>query len=117
DVAGRPLYERVVEKVVERFPRETTGFVVGATYPEETRRLRAIAPDRVFLLPGVGAQGGDIETAVRAAMDRGGDGVIPSASRSVLCAPGGGEPGRRAAAAALALREAANAARAAAMAS
>ena len=116
DVAGRPLYERVVEKVVTRFPSESCGFVIGATYPEETRRLRALAPDRIFLLPGVGAQGGDVETTVRAGLDARGGGAILSSSRSVLYAEGDGDLVRSAAAAARSLRDSANAARAAAMA-
>src|SRR4030081_3427553 len=53
EVAGRPLYERVVERCVERFGPDRCGFVVGATYPDEARRLRALAPDRLFPMPGI----------------------------------------------------------------
>jgi orotidine-5'-phosphate decarboxylase len=113
EVAGRPLYERVVERCVERFPAERCGFVVGATYPDEARRLRALAPDRLFLMPGVGAQGGDIGIALRAAFDARGAGVLPSASRSVLYASRGDDFEKAAGEAARTLREAANAARAA----
>ena len=116
DVGGRPLFERVVEKIAARFPSESCGFVVGATYPAETRRLRALAPDRMFLLPGVGAQGGEVESTVRAGLDERGGGVILSSSRSVLYTEASGDHMRGAAAAARALRDAANAARAAAMA-
>ncbi len=59
-VDGRPLYERVGSACVDAFPAERAGCVVGATYPEEARRLRERAPDRLFLMPGVGAQGGDL---------------------------------------------------------
>jgi orotidine-5'-phosphate decarboxylase len=114
EVAGRPLYERVVERCVDRFPADVCGFVVGATYPDETRRLRALAPDRLFLMPGVGSQGGDIGIAIRAGMDANGAGVLPSASRSVLYASRGDDFEKAAGEAARALREAANAARAAA---
>jgi orotidine-5'-phosphate decarboxylase len=86
DVGGRPLYQRVVERCVERFPAERCGFVVGATYPHDARRLRAVAPDRLFLLPGVGAQGGDLDAAIHGAIDARGGGVVLSASRSVLYA-------------------------------
>jgi orotidine-5'-phosphate decarboxylase len=112
-VDGRPLYERVVETVVSTFPAERCGLVIGATYPEEARRLRVLAPDRMFLMPGVGAQGGDVATAIRAGLDARGGGVLPAASRSVIFASRGDDFERAAAAAARALREAANAARAA----
>src|SRR6266850_1873770 len=114
EVAGRPLYERVVERCVERFSAERCGFVVGATYPDEARRLRAIAPDRLFLMPGIGSQGGDVSIALRAGMDANGGGVLPSASRSVLYASRGDDFEKAAGEAARMLREAANAARAAA---
>ncbi len=116
EVAGRPLYERVVERCVERFGADRCGFVVGATYPDEARRLRALAPDHLFLMPGVGSQGGDIGIALRAGMDANGGGVLPSASRSVLYASRGDDFEKAAGEAARTLREAANAARAAAMA-
>lgn len=111
EVEGRPLYERVVERVVARFPADACGFVVGSTGPAEARRIRALAPDRLFLLPGVGAQGGDAAEAIRAAADRSGGGVLPSASRSVLYASDGPDFDQAAARAATDLRDAANRAR------
>jgi orotidine-5'-phosphate decarboxylase len=111
EVAGRPLYERVVERCVSRFPADRCGFVVGATYPDEARRLRGLAPDRLFLMPGIGAQGGDTGVAVRAGLDATGGGVLVSASRTVLYAGHDGDFERAAADAARGLREAANAAR------
>ena len=114
-VEGRPLFERVVAAAVAAFPAERCGFVVGATYPAEATRLRALAPDRLFLMPGVGAQGGDMATAIRAGLDANGGGVLPSASRSVIFASRGDDFERAAAAAARELRDAANAARAMAM--
>jgi len=113
-VDGRPLYERVVERSVASFAADACGFVVGATYPEEARRIRELAPDRMFLMPGVGSQGGDIATAIRAALDARGGGVLPSASRSVTYASSGADFETAAASAARALRDAANAARVAA---
>ncbi len=112
EVAGRPLYERVVERCVARFAADACGFVVGATYPAEARRLRTLAPDRLFLMPGIGAQGGQVAVAVGAGLDAEGGGVLASASRSVLYGGGVGDLERSAAAAARSLREAANAARA-----
>ena len=114
-VDGRPLYERVVSAVVEALPAERCGFVVGATYPDEAKRLRELAPDRLFLMPGVGAQGGDIATAIRAGLDKNGGGVLPSASRSVLYASRGADFERAAGDAARQLRDVANGARSAKM--
>ena len=114
EVAGRPLYERVVERCVDRFSADQCGFVVGATYPDEARRLRALAPDRLFLMPGVGSQGGDVDVALRAALDANGGGVLPSASRSILYVSRGDDFDKAAAEAARQLRDAANAARTAA---
>lgn len=111
-VEGRPLYERVVEACVARFPAERCGFVVGATYPREAERLRELAPDRLFLMPGVGAQGGTLDEALRAALDERGGGVLPAASRSVLYASDGADFEAAAARAARDLKDAANAARA-----
>lgn len=114
-VDGRPLYERVVERSVASFPAEACGFVVGATYPDEARRIRELAPDRLFLMPGVGSQGGDVAIAIRAALDARGGGVLPTASRSVTYASSGADFETAAAAAARSLRDAANAARVAAV--
>jgi orotidine-5'-phosphate decarboxylase len=60
--------------------------VVGATYPEEMRRVRAIAPEMTFLVPGVGAQGGDVAAVVDAGLDAKGAGLMISSSRGVIFA-------------------------------
>lgn len=114
EVDGRPLYEHVVEAAAARFPAERCGFVVGSTYPAEARRIRELAPDRLFLMPGVGAQGGDLAAAIQAATDASGGGVLPSASRSILYASRGKDFEAAAARAAAALRDSANEARLAA---
>lgn len=64
EVDGAPLHERVASWVAERWPDPRVGLVVGATVPEELRALRALVPGPGFLVPGVGAQGGDLGTAV-----------------------------------------------------
>jgi orotidine-5'-phosphate decarboxylase len=85
--SGRPVYEHVAALADEwNRARGNVGLVVGATYPEEARRIRATCPDLPILLPGVGAQQGDLEGAVRAALDAGRGGVLVNASRSVLYA-------------------------------
>jgi orotidine-5'-phosphate decarboxylase len=58
--------------------------VVGATYPEEMRRIRAIAPEIDFLVPGVGAQGGDVAAVVSAGMNARGKGLLISSSRGII---------------------------------
>jgi orotidine-5'-phosphate decarboxylase len=82
------LYEAVVERAVtwnERSPG-TCGLVVGATYPRELAQVRALAPDLPFLIPGIGAQGGNLEAAVNYGPMRHGLGPIINTSRGVLYA-------------------------------
>jgi orotidine-5'-phosphate decarboxylase len=62
------------------------GLVVGATAPEEMERIRELGPDLPFLVPGVGAQGGDLETAVKFGKTRDGLGPVINVSRSILYA-------------------------------
>ena len=111
EVEGRPLYEHVVQLTAARFPADRCGFVVGSTYPAEAKRIRELAPDRLFLMPGVGAQGGELVTAIQAAADSSGGGVLPSASRSILYASRGKDFEVAAERAATTLRDAANEAR------
>ena len=113
---GRALYEHIAELAAQWNTRDNVGLVVGATYPEQAARVRALCPDMLLLLPGVGAQGADLEAALRAASDADGAGVLINASREVLYASdgatAGGAPTPAAArAAALRLRDAINAAR------
>ena len=66
--------------------------MVGATYPAELARARELCPDMTFLVPGVGAQGGDVETVVANGLDAHGRGLLINASRSVIFAD---DPGAR----------------------
>ncbi|HSR33431.1 MAG TPA: orotidine-5'-phosphate decarboxylase [Anaerolineae bacterium] len=79
---SRPLYEVVAEKAAEW----GTGLVVGATYPEALARVRALAPQSWILLPGVGAQGGDLEAALAAGLREDGLGIVVNSSRGVIYA-------------------------------
>ncbi|MEX1254975.1 MAG: orotidine-5'-phosphate decarboxylase [Dehalococcoidia bacterium] len=88
---ARPLYEAVAEMALSWDRHRNVGLVVGATYPEETRRLRALCPELPFLVPGVGAQEGALEEAVRAGLDAAGAGIVVNASRSVLYASPGSD--------------------------
>lgn len=92
DCGGAPLYERVADLVRtwgEAHRGESgysaVGAVVGATFPEELARLRALMPHAPLLVPGFGAQGGAVED-VRPAFDRDGLGAIVSSSRGIIYA-------------------------------
>jgi orotidine-5'-phosphate decarboxylase len=88
-VEGRPFYQRVAEKVLEWNTNENCGLVVGATYPEELRKIRELAQNLPFLIPGVGAQGGDLESTVLGGTDAHGEMAIVNSSRSILYASSG----------------------------
>ena len=87
------------------------GLVVGATYPAILAQVRAACPDLPFLIPGVGAQGGDLSAAVRASVDTRSSGALINASRSVLYASAGADFAEAARQEALRLRNAINVAR------
>ncbi|MGD8902983.1 MAG: orotidine-5'-phosphate decarboxylase, partial [Anaerolineae bacterium] len=80
---SRPLYEVVAEKA----QAWGTGLVVGATYPEALARVRAVCPEAWILLPGVGAQGGDLDGALAAGLGADGLGVVVNSSRGIIYAP------------------------------
>lgn len=85
----RPLYELVAEWARERNRDGNVGLVVGATYPEELNRVRRLCPGMVLLIPGVGAQGGDLDLAVRYGVDSQGERAIINSSRQILYASAG----------------------------
>ena len=58
--------------------------VVGATYPEEMKKIREIAPNITFLVPGIGAQGGDLQKVLENGLDSSGKGLIISSSRGII---------------------------------
>ncbi|MFW6175064.1 MAG: orotidine-5'-phosphate decarboxylase [Chloroflexota bacterium] len=80
------LYEAVAEAVERWNARGNAGIVVGATYPEELESLRRAHPGLPILIPGVGAQGGDVARATRAGVNGQGRGVLLNSSRGVLYA-------------------------------
>ncbi|MFT4193316.1 orotidine-5'-phosphate decarboxylase [Ottowia sp.] len=111
-VAGEPrLYEHVARLAQGPWNLNgQLGLVVGATYPQEIERVRALAPTLPLLIPGVGAQGGDAAATVRAGLRADGP-IIVNSSRAILYASGGADFAEAARAAALATRAALNAAR------
>ncbi|MDZ7374200.1 MAG: orotidine-5'-phosphate decarboxylase [candidate division KSB1 bacterium] len=99
-----PLYERVAQLARAWNRQDNVGLVVGATRPEPLRRLRALVPELPFLVPGIGAQGGEVAQVVPAALDADGLGALFNASRSILYASSGPDFAEAAARAAESLR-------------
>jgi orotidine-5'-phosphate decarboxylase len=86
-VGERKLYEVVAEMAANRWnSRGNCALVVGATYPQELAQVRALTGDMPFLVPGVGAQGGDVQAVVRLGQTAAGDGLMVSSSRAILYA-------------------------------
>lgn len=89
-IEGAPLYERVARTATDVWARRgEVALVVGATYPDELARVRSIVGDMALLVPGIGAQGGDVAAVVRAGRDSSGYGLIVNSSRAVLYADSG----------------------------
>ncbi len=86
-----PLYEIVALKASRWNTNHNVGLVVGATYPEELKNIRQSHPDMLILIPGVGAQGGDLELAVRYGIDVHNRGIIINSSRGIIYAGKGGD--------------------------
>jgi orotidine-5'-phosphate decarboxylase len=111
DAAGRerPLYQHLAETVARDWNgNDNCALVVGATWPRELGEVRAIVGDMPLLVPGVGAQGGDVEAVVRNGCDAGGTGLLVSSSRAILYASSGDDFAATAATAARSLRDSIN---------
>jgi uridine monophosphate synthetase len=81
------LYEYVAKQAQTWNTNQNVGLVVGATDPEALANVRALAPDLWFLVPGIGAQGGDLEKALAAGLRADGLGMLINVSRGVTAAP------------------------------
>jgi len=84
--SDKPLFEVVAQRAREWNTSGNIGLVVGATYPEELKRVRQICPEMPLLIPGIGAQGGDLAGAVRYGVDTQGEKAIISSSRQIIYA-------------------------------
>jgi orotidine-5'-phosphate decarboxylase len=106
-VDGEKLYVRVAKQVVKTWnTRGNCLLMVGATYPEELRDVRAIAgPDMPLLIPGVGAQGGDLAGTMKAGLGANRRGLIISSSRAIIFASSGDDFAEAARAEAMKLRD------------
>jgi orotidine-5'-phosphate decarboxylase len=105
---GEALYRHVARAGVRWDHHDNVAFVVGATAPAELRDVRQIAGDRLLLVPGIGAQGGDLTAAVTSALRPDGRGAVIPVSRSILFASSGSDYADAARTAALRLRDAIN---------
>ena len=99
-IDGLPLYRRVAARAAADWnTNRNLMLVVGATCPREMAELRRDHPDLPFLVPGIGAQGGDLDAILAAGLDARGAGLLISSSRNIIYA-GGGSPAAIGAAAA-----------------
>lgn len=86
-IDGRPLYQHVAERVARHWNGNGNCLlVVGATWPKELAEVRALVGDLPFLVPGIGAQGGDVEAVLRNGATADGGGLVISSSRAILYA-------------------------------
>ena len=111
--SGEPLYLHVAKLAATQWNSSgQIGLVVGATFPEEIAKVRSIVGDMPLLIPGIGAQGGDIEATVKAGAVTGkpGTGMIVNSSRAILYASSGNDFAQAARAVAISTRDALRAA-------
>lgn len=87
---GEPLYQIITQNIVQKWNENgNCAVVVGATYSEELKKVREIVGDMPILIPGIGAQGGDLRGVVEAGKDSHNQGMIINASRSIIFASSG----------------------------
>ncbi len=104
--AGRPVYEHVAELARDKYNYNgNVALVIGATYHEELAKVRALCPEMPFLVPGVGAQGGDVAKVLEHGCTADGYGLIINSSRGIIYASKGEDFAEKAGEAAKALRD------------
>ena len=109
DVGGEPLYQRIARTIANEWNADgNCALVVGAMFPQELKLIRAIVGDMPLLIPGIGAQGGDVEATVRNGKTADGTGLMINSSRGILYASSGAGYAEAAADAARDLRDAIN---------
>lgn len=87
EIEGKLLWQIVAEKVSKNWDKnENCMLVVGATYPKEMKKIRSLVGDMTFLVPGLGAQGGDLENVIKAGLNSEGLGLIINSSRGIIFA-------------------------------
>jgi len=109
DVGGKPLYQHVAQIIARDWNiHGNCALVTGATWPEQLAEVRAIVGDVPLLVPGIGAQGGDVEAVVRNGRTTAGTGLMISSSRAILYAGKGADFAEAARRATLDLRDSIN---------
>lgn len=95
-IAGKPLWQIVAERVSKNWNKNKNCLlVVGATYPKEMKKIRSIVGDMTFLVPGVGAQGGEVKEIMKAGLNNRGLGLIINSSRGIIFAKNPKEEARK----------------------
>jgi len=103
-LSGKQLYEEVMLKAMQWASEENLMFVVGATQADKIAAIRALAPDYFFLVPGVGAQGGDLKAVSKAGLTKD-CGLLVNSSRAIIYASSDRDFANKAAAAAQQVQE------------
>lgn len=103
-VSGKKLYEEVILKSIKWGSADNMMYVVGATQGDKMKGIRALAPEHFFLVPGVGAQGGDLEMISKHGMNQK-CGLLVNAARSIIYASNGNDFATKAAGEALKLQQ------------
>lgn len=86
-VNGQPIYKIVAKNIAKKWNKNKNCFlVVGATFPDELKEVRKIVGDMAMLIPGIGAQGGDLEATLKAGLNSKKQGVIINSSRGIIFA-------------------------------
>lgn len=85
--SGKPFYQVVAEHVKNWNIQNNLAVVVGATYPEELKIIREIIGDMPILIPGIGAQGGNLEETLKNGLNSNKQGLIINSSRGIIFAP------------------------------
>lgn len=86
-VEGVPLWQKVAQQVADEWnEHENCMLVMGATYPDEMRQVRSLVGDLTFLVPGIGAQGGNVQQTLEAGLNSQNKGLIISSSRGIIFA-------------------------------
>lgn len=102
---GQTLYEKVAEMAESWNGKQNCGLVVGATHPSELAGVREIVPDMPLLIPGIGAQGGDLEQSLRYGTDDSGERALFNSSRGIIYKSSGEDFGEAAGEEARSLQE------------
>ena len=96
EIDSKPLWQIVAEKVSKDWNKnKNCMLVVGATYPEEMKKIRSLVGDLTFLVPGIGAQGGDLKSVMKVGLNNEGLGLIINSARSIIFAENPKEEARK----------------------